>query len=116
MADGDRLPNSARNGSSARADVSPFGETSRGFIFTRIPRPQAFHVLHVCGPDPGLTARCAHCSRVALRLVRHEEDTWLTPGGAEGAFRFRAPTPRRRRASPSRAAGAAVPHRPPRGR
>ncbi|MGW2338631.1 DUF6510 family protein [Streptomyces sp. NPDC001685] len=45
--------------------------------------------LHVYGPDPGLTARCAHCSRVALRLVRHEEDTWLTLGGAEGAFRFR---------------------------
>ncbi|MEV8087560.1 DUF6510 family protein [Streptomyces nigra] len=45
--------------------------------------------LHVYGPEPGLTARCAHCSQVALRLVRHEEHTWLTLGGAEGAFRFR---------------------------
>ncbi|MEU6291517.1 DUF6510 family protein [Streptomyces sp. NPDC005047] len=45
--------------------------------------------LHVYGPEPGLTARCPGCSRVALRMVPEEGHMWLSLGGATGAFRFR---------------------------
>ncbi|MEI5007931.1 DUF6510 family protein [Streptomyces sp. NPDC087659] len=45
--------------------------------------------LHVYGPEPGLTARCPGCARVALRLVKESGHVWLTMGGATGAFRFR---------------------------
>ncbi|HZG03067.1 MAG TPA: DUF6510 family protein [Streptomyces sp.] len=48
--------------------------------------------LHVYGPEPGLTARCPGCARVALRLVRRDDQVWLTLGGAAGAFRFRVPS------------------------
>ncbi|MCL2733620.1 MAG: DUF6510 family protein [Actinomycetia bacterium] len=45
--------------------------------------------LRVYGPEPGLTARCPSCARIALRLVKEHDHLWLTLGSGTGAFRFR---------------------------
>ncbi|MFJ5262412.1 DUF6510 family protein [Streptomyces sp. NPDC088387] len=44
--------------------------------------------LRVYGPEPGLTARCPGCDRIALRLVAEDDHIWLTLGSGSGAFRF----------------------------
>ncbi|MGW4626383.1 DUF6510 family protein [Streptomyces rubiginosohelvolus] len=43
---------------------------------------------YVCGPEPGLTARCPGCAPIALRVVTQPEYLWLQLGGEAGASPF----------------------------
>ncbi|MFD8060046.1 DUF6510 family protein [Streptomyces cyaneofuscatus] len=47
---------------------------------------------YVCGPEPGLTARCPDAAAVALRVVARSAYLWIQLGGGAGAFRFTLPS------------------------